>query len=164
MHKITQADLELVHKLARFKKGKVPPHVELDDLVGAGMLGLVDAANRYKQTPGATFRTYAALRIKGSIIDYLRSVRWFGRFEPEHFDVSTGVDSIEELQSVSEYNETRIDFQKFMSGLTGRKLAVVIMKLEGYTNVEIGKRFGVSEGRICQIFKEATDSSTSGET
>ncbi|MES2554027.1 MAG: sigma factor, partial [Pseudomonadota bacterium] len=54
----------LVKKLAYQLKAKLPPSVELDDLVQAGMMGLLDAVNRYEDTHGAQFETYAAQRIR----------------------------------------------------------------------------------------------------
>lgn len=69
----------LVKKLAFQLKAKLPPSVELDDLVQAGMMGLLDAINRYEDTHGAQFETYAAQRIRGSMLDELRSADWLPR-------------------------------------------------------------------------------------
>ncbi len=69
----------LVKKLAYQLKAKLPPTVELDDLLQAGMMGLLDAINRYEDTHGAQFETYAAHRIRGSMLDELRSTDWLPR-------------------------------------------------------------------------------------
>ena len=69
----------LVKKLAYQLKAKLPPSVELDDLIQAGMMGLLDAINRYEDTHGAQFETYAAQRIRGSMLDELRSADWLPR-------------------------------------------------------------------------------------
>lgn len=69
----------MVKKLAYQLKAKLPPSVELDDLVQAGMIGLLDAINRYEDTHGAQFETYAAQRIRGSMLDELRSADWLPR-------------------------------------------------------------------------------------
>jgi RNA polymerase sigma factor for flagellar operon FliA len=69
----------LVKKMAYQLKAKLPPSVELDDLVQAGMMGLLDAVNRYEDTHGAQFETYAAQRIRGSMLDELRSSDWLPR-------------------------------------------------------------------------------------
>ncbi len=58
---------------------KLPSHVELNDLVSAGVLGLLDAIEKFDPTRGVKFKTYAELRIKGSILDSLRNLDWAPR-------------------------------------------------------------------------------------
>src|SRR5690606_19232766 len=69
----------LVKKLAHQMKAKLPPSVEVDDLIQAGMMGLLDAVNRYEETHGAQFETYAVQRIRGAMLDELRSSDWMPR-------------------------------------------------------------------------------------
>ncbi|MBC7415968.1 MAG: RNA polymerase sigma factor FliA [Herminiimonas sp.] len=69
----------LVKKLAHQMKAKLPPSVEVDDLIQAGMIGLLDAVNRYEETHGAQFETYAVQRIRGAMLDELRSSDWMPR-------------------------------------------------------------------------------------
>src|SRR3954452_15947084 len=69
----------LVKKLAHQLKAKLPPSVEVDDLVQAGMIGLLDAVNRYEEAHGAQFETYAVQRIRGAMLDELRSSDWMPR-------------------------------------------------------------------------------------
>lgn len=69
----------LVKKLAHQMKAKLPPSVEVDDLIQAGMMGLVDVINRYEETHGAQFETYAVQRIRGAMLDELRSSDWLPR-------------------------------------------------------------------------------------
>jgi RNA polymerase sigma factor for flagellar operon FliA len=69
----------LVKKLAHQMKAKLPPSVEVDDLIQAGMMGLLDAVNRYEETHGAQFETYAVQRIRGAMLDELRSSDWLPR-------------------------------------------------------------------------------------
>src|SRR5215217_3664460 len=71
--------MPLVKRLAHHMKAKLPPSVEVDDLVQAGMIGLLDAINRYEETHGAQFETYAVMRIRGAMIDELRSSDWVPR-------------------------------------------------------------------------------------
>jgi RNA polymerase sigma factor for flagellar operon FliA len=68
----------LVKNIAQRIKFKLPAYVELNDLVQAGMIGLIDAALKFKEGE-AQFSTYAAQRIKGSILDELRSSDWLPR-------------------------------------------------------------------------------------
>jgi len=69
----------LVKKLAHQLKAKLPASVEVDDLIQAGMMGLLDAVNRYEETHGAQFETYAVQRIRGAMLDELRSSDWLPR-------------------------------------------------------------------------------------
>ena len=69
----------LVKKLAYQMKARLPPSVEADDLVQAGMIGLLDAVNRYEETHGAQFETYAVQRIRGAMLDELRNSDWLPR-------------------------------------------------------------------------------------
>ena len=71
--------MPLVKRLAHHMKAKLPPSVEVDDLVQAGMIGLLDAISRYEETHGAQFETYAVLRIRGAMLDELRSSDWLPR-------------------------------------------------------------------------------------
>lgn len=52
---------------------------DIDDLVSQGMIGLIDAVNKYDVSKGVKFETYASIRIKGEIIDYLRKKDWIPR-------------------------------------------------------------------------------------
>ena len=69
----------LVRKLALQLLARLPASVELDDLVQAGMIGLLDAARRYQETADAQFETYATARIRGAMLDELRSQDWLPR-------------------------------------------------------------------------------------
>jgi RNA polymerase sigma factor for flagellar operon FliA len=71
--------MPLVKRLAHQMKAKLPPSVEVDDLVQAGMIGLLDAISRYEENHGAQFETYAVLRIRGAMLDELRSNDWMPR-------------------------------------------------------------------------------------
>jgi RNA polymerase sigma factor FliA len=71
--------LPLVRAIAVRVYENLPVHVELDDLVHAGVLGLFDAALKYDDNKQVTFQSYAKHRIKGSILDSLRDLDWASR-------------------------------------------------------------------------------------
>ena len=71
--------LYLVKKIAYHIAARLPANIEVDDLIQVGLMGLLDAANNYSPTLGASFETYASLRIRGSIIDELRRNDWIPR-------------------------------------------------------------------------------------
>jgi RNA polymerase sigma factor for flagellar operon FliA len=58
---------------------RLPPNVALDDLVSAGVIGLIDAIDKYDPGRNTQFKTYAEFRIKGAILDELRSLDWVPR-------------------------------------------------------------------------------------
>lgn len=60
---------------SRLVSGK-PPGVEFEDLISYGIIGLIDAIEKFDPSKGIKFETYATLRIKGSIIDALRKISW----------------------------------------------------------------------------------------
>lgn len=69
---LVETHLPLVQRLAWHFHGRVGRFVEVEDLMQAGCLGLVDASQRYSVRDGVSFAVYAAIRVRGSIIDYLR--------------------------------------------------------------------------------------------
>lgn len=69
----------LVKRIAHHMKAKLPSSVEVDDIIQAGMMGLLEAANRYDELRGAQFETYAAQRIRGAMLDELRQADWMPR-------------------------------------------------------------------------------------
>ncbi len=71
--------MPMVKRLAHHMMGRLPPSVEEDDLVQAGMIGLIDAISRYDEAQSAQFEAYAIQRIRGSMIDELRHLDWMPR-------------------------------------------------------------------------------------
>lgn len=70
--KLVTDHMNLVKRLAWHFQGRAGRFIELDDLMQAGYLGLVDASQKYSEREGVSFSAYAAIRIRGSIIDSLR--------------------------------------------------------------------------------------------
>lgn len=66
--------MPMVRYAARKIGAKLPSHIDFEDLVGAGTLGLIDAYSRYDASLGTTFKTFAQTRVGGSMLDYLRSL------------------------------------------------------------------------------------------
>ncbi|MCX7194072.1 MAG: RNA polymerase sigma factor FliA [Proteobacteria bacterium] len=69
----------LVKRLAHQMMSRLPYSVQIDDIIQAGMMGLLDAASRYDEIHGAQFETYATQRIRGAMLDELRSADWLPR-------------------------------------------------------------------------------------
>jgi RNA polymerase sigma factor for flagellar operon FliA len=58
---------------------RLPSHIDLDDLYSTGVIGLIDAIDKYDPEKNCKFKTYAEFRIKGAILDQLRSLDWVPR-------------------------------------------------------------------------------------
>ena len=69
----------LVKRVALHMMARLPASVEVNDVIQAGMVGLIDAVSRYEETQGAQFETYAVQRIRGAILDELRRNDWLPR-------------------------------------------------------------------------------------
>ncbi len=69
----------LVKRIAHQMMTRLPHSVQVDDLIQAGMMGLLDAAGRYDEFHGAQFETYATQRIRGAMLDELRAADWLPR-------------------------------------------------------------------------------------
>lgn len=69
----------LVKRIAYHLLTRLPPNVQLDDLVQAGMIGLLEATRNYDASQGASFETYAGIRIRGAILDEIRRNDWAPR-------------------------------------------------------------------------------------
>ena len=70
---------ELVKRIAYHLAGRLPPQVEVEDLIQAGMIGLIEAAQNYYSDRGASFETFAGIRIRGAMLDALRKLDWAPR-------------------------------------------------------------------------------------
>ena len=69
----------LVKRIAHHMMARMPPCVQVEDLIQAGMIGLLEAAKKYDAGKGASFETYAGIRIRGAIVDEMRRGDWVPR-------------------------------------------------------------------------------------
>lgn len=69
----------LVKKIAYHLLARLPSSVDVDDLIQAGMMGLIEAYKRFESTKGASFETYAGIRIRGAMMDEVRKSDWAPR-------------------------------------------------------------------------------------
>ncbi len=76
---LIELHLPQVRYIAERMLAKLPPSVDRDDLIGAGVLGLLDAVEKYDELRGVQFKTYAETRIRGAMLDSLRELDWSSR-------------------------------------------------------------------------------------
>lgn len=69
----------LVKRIAHHMVARLPASVQVDDLIQAGMIGLLEAARQYDAAQGASFQTYASIRIRGAMLDEIRRLDWTPR-------------------------------------------------------------------------------------
>jgi RNA polymerase sigma factor for flagellar operon FliA len=87
---------ELVKRIAYHLISRLPAHIEVDDLIQAGMIGLLNAAQHFTPTKGANFETYAGIRIRGAMLDEARKSNWTPRSTFRHAkQVSQAIRDIE---------------------------------------------------------------------
>lgn len=89
----------LVRRIAYYVMARLPPSVQVDDLIQAGMIGLLEASRSYDPSQGATFETYAGIRIRGAMIDEIRKYDWTPRtLRKKVREVSEAIAQIESEQ------------------------------------------------------------------
>src|SRR5215831_7541739 len=79
VNRLVEQHLSLVQAIARKVKKTLNASIEIDDLVGYGSKGLVEAAERFDARHGVAFTTFAYYRIRGSMYDGLRAMGWYSR-------------------------------------------------------------------------------------
>ena len=87
----------LVKRIAYHLMGRLPDTVQLDDLMQSGMLGLLEAIKNYDVSHGASFETYAGIRIRGAMLDELRRSDWTPR--SVHKKVRQAAEAIREVEN-----------------------------------------------------------------
>ena len=79
LNEVVERYAPLVKRIAHHLLLRMPASVQIDDLVQSGMIGLLEAARKYDITKGASFETYAGIRIRGSMLDEVRKGDWAPR-------------------------------------------------------------------------------------
>mgnify|MGYP005850814167 FL=1 len=78
-NQLVEKHASLVKRIAYHLMGRLPSSVQVEDLIQSGMIGLLEAAKNYDATQGASFETYAGIRIRGSMLDEIRKGDWAPR-------------------------------------------------------------------------------------
>ncbi len=82
---LVREHLPLVQRIAQRLKARLPETIELDDLLQVGLMGLLRARESYDASQGASFATYAGIRIKGAMLDEIRAHDWLPRSVQSQF-------------------------------------------------------------------------------
>jgi RNA polymerase sigma factor for flagellar operon FliA len=160
------AYLPLVRRVVRQLARRLPPNVQRDDLLSAGTCGLVDSLRRNGGDQGAAFEWYARTRIKGAIVDELRSQDWLSRraraagvfvsFEDVASEDAANFAGADDPSEAIESRSLCRALARALQQLSERERTVVARHyLEGSRLKDIGAELGVSEPRISQILARA---------
>ncbi|MBX3609699.1 MAG: RNA polymerase sigma factor FliA [Hydrogenophaga sp.] len=121
----------LVRRLAHHMIAKLPPSVEIDDLIQVGMIGLTEAIARYEPSQGVQFETFASQRIRGAMIDELRDGDWMSRgSRKSQKDIEQAVHRLQqklhrvpkESEIAAEMGLTLADYQSLLAKVRGTQL------------------------------------------
>jgi RNA polymerase sigma factor for flagellar operon FliA len=108
MDALVRKHADLVKRIAYHLVGRLPPQVEVEDLMQAGMMGLLEAAQNYATGRGASFETFAGIRIRGAMLDALRKLDWAPR--SVHRKARAAAQALREVEALrgAEANETEV--------------------------------------------------------
>jgi len=121
----------LVRRIAHHMIAKLPPNVELDDLIQVGMMGLAEALSRYEVAQGVQFETFATQRIRGAMLDELREGDWMSRSSRKsQKDIEHAVHRLEqklgrsplESEIAGEMGMSLADYQNLLGKVRGTQL------------------------------------------
>jgi RNA polymerase sigma factor for flagellar operon FliA len=121
----------LVRRLAHHMIAKLPPNVEIDDLIQVGMIGLSEALTRYEVAQGVQFETFATQRIRGAMIDELREGDWMSRgSRKSQKDIERALRRVEqklgrspkESEIAEELGMSLADYQELLNKVRGTQL------------------------------------------
>ena len=121
----------LVRRIAHHMIAKLPPNVELDDLIQVGMMGLAEALSRYEVAQGVQFETFATQRIRGAMLDELRGADWMSRgTRKQQRDIESAVHRLEqklgrapqESEIAVEMGLSLVEYQEMLGKVRGTQL------------------------------------------
>ncbi len=86
----------MVKRIGMHLRGRLPDNIELDDLIQVGLIALLEAAKNYSPSKGASFQTYASIRVRGAMLDEVRSTDWAPRsvYRTQR-QISTAISAVE---------------------------------------------------------------------
>lgn len=121
----------LVRRLAHHMMAKLPPSVDVEDLIQVGLIGLSDALSRYEASQGVQFETFATQRIRGAMLDELRENDWMSRgSRKSQKEIESAVRKLEhklgrspsESEIAAELGMKLADYQSLLSKVRGTQL------------------------------------------
>jgi RNA polymerase sigma factor for flagellar operon FliA len=146
----------LVRRLAHQMIARLPANVELDDMIQAGMMGLMDAASRFEVAQGTHFEVYAAQRIRGAMLDELRANDWMPRSaRKSQRDIEGAIHRLEgrlkraplEAEIAAELGVPVAEYQEMLNGARGSQLVYLDDLGLGADDEDYLERYVVVDGQ-----------------
>ena len=138
---LIQEHAHLVDKIAKRIIARLPSNVELDDLKSVGIIGLIDAIEKYSDDKGNHFRVYAEIRIRGAIMDELRSQDWVPRSVRDRQNLIK-----KEYQKLSQHLGRSPSDQEMADGLE-----MSLEDFQSFSNKALGQTMISYEDRLTRI-------------
>ena len=155
----------LVRRLAHHMIAKLPPSVEVDDLIQVGMIGLTEAISCFEPTQGVQFETFASQRIRGAMIDELREGDWMSRgSRKSQKDIERAVNRLQqklhrpplESEIAEELGLALADYQRLLAKVRGTQL-VYLEDISGHGDDEdsfLDRHAGESESEPSAVLQD----------
>ncbi|MEK6758487.1 MAG: FliA/WhiG family RNA polymerase sigma factor [Deltaproteobacteria bacterium] len=132
---LLEQNVHLVKIIAYQVAVNLPPHIDVNDLISSGTIGLIEAIDRFDTSRGVQFNTYASIRIRGAIMDELRSMDWMTRsmrdksnqLERAYSDIERKTGRPAETDEVAKYLEISRDA---LYEMLGQVSALCVLNLE----------------------------------
>lgn len=173
-NRLVEVYLPLARMVAKSVRRRMPLSIELDELISASHVGLIQAVSAFDPSHGVNFKTYATRRIRGAILDYLREMDWVPRLvriRGEEFPTVRGLDEkiamgddhnrpvrladvLEDHQAKTPADamDKKCFLKTVLVGLRKKeRLLMILYYYESNTMKQIAQQIGISEGRVCQL-------------
>lgn len=167
-----EQEIELVRQIAGALVRRLPSHVDMDELISVGHLGLMEARQRFDASRGVPFAAFAALRVRGAMLDALRSEDLVSRDERARLrkdgalqPTATRVELNDEIDAASDgldpddaaiRNDGIVRMRAALTCLSEREREVIEQHyFQEQPLKAVAERLGVTESRVCQIAGEA---------
>jgi RNA polymerase sigma factor for flagellar operon FliA len=172
-HALIERYLPLCRRIALATKVLPTAALGSEDLEAAGVVGLIQAVDRFDPERGIPFEGYAALRVRGAVLDEVRRLDDLsrtarGRARADEHHVAMSLDSLEERGEMggptqaAEVDERaaqaglRDDVERALAAIPVRERSILASYYrDGLSLAAIGRRLGVSEARVCQLHGRA---------
>jgi RNA polymerase sigma factor for flagellar operon FliA len=156
----------LVKRIAYHLLARLPASVQVEDLIQAGMIGLLEVSTKYDASKGASFETYAGIRIRGAMLDEVRKGDWAPRSVHRNtrmvsdairaIEAKTGRDA-KDHEVAAELQLSLDDYYGILNDTLGSRLFSfddLLQDDEELNLKEIGEVLGVSESRVSQLHSQ----------
>lgn len=170
-HALIERHLPLCRRVAYGTKVLPTAALGAEDLEAAGIVGLIQAVDRFDPARGIPFEGYATLRVRGAVLDEVRRLDDLSRTARARDDGQRAAVSLELLQERGELGDPteiaevdvraesdglRDDVERALAAIPARERSILASYYsDGLTLAAIGRRLGVSEARVCQLHTRA---------